>query len=223
MLSLLFLFHPMILSGFASVPTDAGDPRLNAYFLEHLYKCLTRAPGHRSLWNPGCGYPAKNVFAYSDTLLSFEPLYAPWRAMGLEPFSAYQAWLMSAAALNFLCFYAFLRRFFRYDVGASSLGAFVFATGFPRLAQMGHAQLLPQFFIVGLLWALCGLARSVWLQDTESRANAPGLIVLACAALTAQFYGGFYLAYFAGLLVLFGLCWALAVTPYRRALLPIGA
>ncbi len=208
----------MIFAGFASVPTDAGDPRLNAYFLEHLYKCLIRTPGHRSLWNPGCGYPAKNVFAYSDTLLSFEPLYAPWRAIGLEPFSAFQAWLMSAAALNFLCLYAFLRGFFRYDIGASSLGAFVFATGFPRLAQMGHAQLLPQFYIVALLWALCALARSVWRQDTR-RGQRSGLIVLACAALTAQFYGGFYLAYFAGLLVLFGLGWAVLVTSYRQALL----
>ena len=83
----------MMFSGFSSVPTDAGDPRLNAYFLEHLYECLIRADGHRSLWNPGCGYPAKNVFAYSDTLLSFRHLIPSWRAIDPypEPFGYLQA------------------------------------------------------------------------------------------------------------------------------------
>ena len=210
LLGLIFFFHPMIASGFRRVPTDAGDPRLNAYFLEHLWKCLSGAPGKRSLWNPGCGYPAKNIFAYSDTLMSFEPLYAPWRALGLSPFSAFQAWLMAVAALNFAVFYAFLRWFLGYRVVACSLGAGLFAFAFPRLAQLGHAQLLPQFYIVILLWAVWAFARSA-PDDDASRRKRSCLIALACSMLVAQFYGGFYLAYFSAILLLFAMPWALAL------------
>ncbi len=220
LLGLIFFFHPMIASRFRLVPTDAGDPRLNAYFLEHLWKCLSRAPGKRSLWNPGCGYPAKNIFAYSDTLMSFEPLYAPWRALGLSPFSAFQTWLMTVAALNFAVFYAFLRRFLGYRVVACSLAAFLFAFAFPRLAQLGHAQLLPQFYIVVLLWAVWALARSS-MDPGASRRKRSCLIALACGILVAQFYGGFYLAYFSAILLLFAIPWAIILgfgQPMRRVL-----
>jgi hypothetical protein len=215
---LFFLFHPMIVSGFRFVQTDAGDPRLNAYFLEHLWKCLGQAPGKRSLWNPGFGYPAKNIFAYSDTLISFEPFYAPWRALGLSPFSAYQAWLITVATLNFVAFYALLRSFFGHRPSAASVGAFIFAFAVPRLAQMGHSQILPQFYVVMLLWAVCALARSTW-QGGGSPWQRSGFIILAGAALVAQFYGGFYLAYFSALLILFALIWALALTAFRQPLL----
>jgi hypothetical protein len=217
-LGLFFLFHPMILSGFRLAQTDQGDPRLNAYFLEHLWKCMSGAPGERSLWNPGCGFPAKNIFAYSDTLMSFEPCYAPWRALGLSPFSAFQGWLMTVAAMNFVMFYAFLRCFFRYGNLASSLGAFICSFAFPRVAQLGHAQLLPQFYVVLLLWSVFVLARGTSLQDGKRKQRAC-CIALACFALVAQFYGGFYLAYFSGVLLLITTIWCLLLQSFRAPLM----
>jgi len=53
--------------------------------------------------------------------------------------------MIAVSILNFTSF-AFLMRQFRVTHLLSALGAFLFAFSMPRIVQLAHSQLLPQFY-----------------------------------------------------------------------------
>lgn len=215
---LVMTFDTMLLSGFRLLPTDPGDPRLNNYLLEHSWQWLTYGSRAPEFWNPPVGHPTPNVLAYGDVMVAFGPLYWIWRLCGFSPSTSYQLWLLSVASLNFGLFFLFLRRFFRFDDFAAAIGAFVFAFGGPRTAQIGHAQLFPQIYVVGALWAFCILIRSAPEDRDPARRRA---IAILFACLAAQFYGGFYMGYFLALIVAITIVWALVLRPLRQVLVEL--
>jgi hypothetical protein len=215
---LVMTFDTMLLSGFRMLPTDPGDPRLNNYLLEHSWQWLSYGSHAPEFWNPSMGHPTPNVLAYGDVMVAFGPLYWIWRLCGFSPSTSYQLWLLSVASLNFGLFFLFLRRFFRFDGFAAPFGAFVFAFGLPRTAQIGHAQLFPQIYVVGALWAFCILLRGA-PEDRGPVQRRAIAILFAC--LTAQFYGGFYMGYFLALILAITIPWALVSRPLRQVLVEL--
>src|SRR6476660_7423298 len=137
-------FSPTLASGFARLQADPGDTLLNHYALEHSWRCLTRRDYAGSLWSPAFFHPQPLVLAYSENLLGTAPLYWLPR-LACPPATAYQLWMMLAAALTYISVAAMLGRF---GVGpvVAALGAYLFAFGLPRLAQIEHQQLLPHLF-----------------------------------------------------------------------------
>jgi hypothetical protein len=199
--------------------TDLGDTRLNNYLLEHGWRWMSGEPGVR-LWNPPFFHPASNTLAYSDLLLSFGPLYWPWRALGLGELLSFQLWMIGIAICNFAVCFLFLRRAMRFDQLGSALGAFLISFAASRTGQLSHQQLFPVFFVIGALWATCSMVGSASAGEARGSRRWAAFVLFGC--LVAQLYGSYYNFAFA-LALLAGAALAAAVVPgWRRALLGVG-
>jgi hypothetical protein len=207
-------FSPTLLSGFRLMPGDPGDTRLANYILEYSYHWLagwlTFHP--LDLWDPPFFFPDKNVAAYSEILLGSAPIYWLLRFLRVAPDTSLQLWMMVLFILNFASMSLFLRNCLGFAGFASALGGFLFAFGSPRLAQIGHQQLLPQFFTV---LALYGLFRSFEPRRMTSKEGT--YLFFVCVA--AQFWAGYYLGWFLFFaLLLLGVA-ALCLPRHRKSLM----
>ena len=215
---------PTWASGFARVQGDLSDARLNNYILEHGYRWLLRMPGDRMLWSPPMFFPTQNTGAYSDILLGVAPLYWPWRALGLAPDTSYQMWMLSVASLNYVLAVVCCRRLLHVDWPAAALGAFVFAFGSIRIAQLLHAQLIGQFYWLIALYAIARLmARGSGASDPSTPTVRDWLwtgVIAACVVL--QVYGGYYEGWFLAFVLVLGVLWAFALPATRPALASLG-
>jgi hypothetical protein len=124
--------------------TDVGDTRLNHYFLEHSFQLISNKTYIGDLWSPRFFYPYEEILTFSDNLFGSAPIYWFFRSF-LNPDVSYQLWMITVLILCFFTF-VFLMRSLRISPGLSALGAFLFAFSLPRILQLGHQQLLPQFF-----------------------------------------------------------------------------
>jgi len=211
-------FHPTLLSGFSRLQTDLGDTRLNNYLLEHGWRWLSGDADVR-LWNPDFFYPAPNTLAYSDLLLSFGPLYWPWRALGLGEVLSFQLWMIGIAICNFAVCYLFLGQALGFDRLGAALGAFVISFAASRVGQLDHQQMFPVFFVIGALWAACSMVRSATAGEARGGHRWAAVVLAGC--LLAQLYGSYYnLAFMLALLSAAALV-AAAVPNWRRALLDV--
>lgn len=137
-------FHPTLVSGFSLMQTDPGDTRLTNYFLEHSFQLLVNSEYRGNLWSPTFFFPYKEVLAFSENLFGSAPIYWLFRAF-FSSDMAFQLWMIAVCIANFVSF-AFLMQKLNVGHGLSALGGFLFAFSMPRIAKIGHQQLLPQFF-----------------------------------------------------------------------------
>jgi hypothetical protein len=216
-------FAPTLSSGLARMQVDWGDTRLNNYILEHGYRWLRRMPGHLVLWSPPIFYPAPNTAAYSDILLGVAPFYWPWRLAGVPPDTTYQLWMISLATVNYLAALICCRRLLRLGWAAATVGAFVFAFGSIRIAQLRHAQLLAQFYWLLALYALERIFEVHTTDEAARRANArrPVWIAAVGASVVLQLYAGYYLGWFLAFSLTLGLVWALILPSTRNRLVTV--
>lgn len=117
-LALLLAHHAVWLSGLRLTQGDEGDARFVHYVLEHGFRYLRGEAAHARFWDAPFFHPATNTIAYSDPLLGVLPLYAPWRAVGLPPDTAFQFWVFTITSLNFLSALWLLRRGFGASASA---------------------------------------------------------------------------------------------------------
>jgi hypothetical protein len=210
----LLALRAVVLSGFALVPGDVNDGRLNAFFLEHSWGWLTGQPLHRPLWSLPMFFPGGgNALAFSDPMVSFGPFYWPWRALGMPPDTSYQLWCLGALGASALAGYLFLRLALGLSPPAATLGAWLATCSASRLHQISHSQLLPLFYVLGGLGAAVAWAR---LEDRRRRWVAAAA---AAASLVLQLYGGFYQGFFLVLVAAVLVLVAMAFRVSRRALL----
>lgn len=227
-LGLLAAFHPMWISGFGLVPGDRGDTIFFIYLLEHQWQWLSGTGTAPGFWDPPVGYPMTGALAHGDIMLTFVPLYAPWRAMGASPETAYQLWLVAVSSVNFAGMGWILRRTFSVGVLAASFGACFFAFSSARMAQIGHVQLLPQIFVLGAFVAVVVFFRAprnsdAAVEPSASRAERTRCDrwAIACYAgcVVAQFFGGYYMGYFVILVSGVALGCALVLKSHRAFVL----
>jgi len=204
--------YPILFSGFARMQNDPEDTRLIHYMLEHDYLWLVRAPLHRDLWSPPIFYPEANTAAYTELTLGLLPLYAPWRAVGLAPDTAFQSWILTSLLLNFAAIYFFLRRCLAVRPVAASFGSFLFAFGSPRLNQLNHQFMLPQFFTVLAVFAVWRLFQIHATNENHHRCVA--WIAALASSVAAQIYATYALGWFLcfALLIAFALAMAMRST-----------
>lgn len=177
-------FRPIISSGFRYSQQDTGDSVLNNLFLEHSFQVVFNHSYLGTAWSPLFFYPQKNILAYSDNLWGSAPVY--WLARAFSaPGTAFQIWMIIVAVLNFLAFYL-LARSLKINTWFSGFGSFFFAFCLPRLGQVGHQQLLPQFYSALALFFL--------FKFMESRKLKHFLFFEACVYL--QVLAGIYLGWF---------------------------
>lgn len=198
---------PVLRDGGRSVQGDVLDGRLVHYFLEHGYRWMLREPLHASLWDPPFFHPMRNALAYSDTMVAAVPTYGMFRVAGLPPDTSFQLWVMAAMAATFWVTWALARWPLALPPFAAAMAGFLLAFAGPRLAQMGHPQLLSPHLALGglLLGALAVRDLHGDVPTHPARANAWLAGALMCLAL--ELYASVYLGWLTGfgLLVAVGL------------------
>ena len=210
---LMMAFHPTLLSGLDQIQVFANDSVFNQIVLEHGWMWV-HGQSVDGFWNAPFGYPMPNLMATCDLFLSFGPLYWIWRALHIEPLTAFSLWMLSISAANFTACYLMLRRCFGATVLAGSAGAFLFAFASARMSHLNTQQLLPHFYLVLVVWGMWRV-----FDPRVPRRWRVSWLYLAPGALAAQFYGGFYNGYFMVVYLALALIWALALGPARRRLL----
>jgi hypothetical protein len=214
--TLLAAHHNLFLSGFTDTQ-GGGDSVLANYLLEHDWRWLTRQPLDAHLFTPPIFFPQPGTLAYSDLYLGLLPFYAPWRAIGASPQTAFQLWMITVSSLNFLAAYLLLRLLLKTGALASGIGAVLFAFGSPRLMQIGHPAMLEGFYVVGAMAGLWILFREPPEALTSRRVWTAGLLLVLSAV--AQFYSAFYYAWFMAFCGATALLFALLVPSLRHPLL----
>jgi len=184
-------FRTPIATGFAEVSFGAGDARLVHYLYEHTWHWLVQAPGHASFWDPPVHYPALGVGGYTDTVIGTAPLYWIWRALGFGATAAFQLFMMTALACNFVVGHMVLHRLLAVGALPAATGAMLLAVGSNRLANFHYAQLLP---LVWVLLAWFGAARALDVSAPASRRRVG--VVLAGLGLAGQGWSAWYPLFF---------------------------
>lgn len=194
-----FLFQPTLASGFSLLQPDPGDSLLNDYLLEHELRVIERPDHLGTFWSPPFFHPARNVLAYSENLMGMLPVYALLR-LRWDPVVSYQLLLILLCLADYLAMLLVLRRL---GVGPplAALGAFVFAFGAARGAQVSHIQLFAVFYAPLALWAL-------WrLLAAPSRGRLALFLLLLYLQLLSGIYMGWFLLLALALLVPLLLSW----------------
>lgn len=210
--------YPMLSSKFEQMPSDPGDTRFTNFVLEYEYRWLRGNPMAQEFWSPGIFFPEPNTLAYSDLFVSLLPFYAPWRTLGAEPDTAYQLFLLTLFALNFIAAYLLLRKGFHLTVVGSSFGSFLFSFGSIRLNQLSHPQLIPQFYA---LISLYGMVRIFEPAAKSSSRQFGWWLSLFFAGVTAQFYADYYLGWFYLFALGLSCLWALVNPDIRPRLFEV--
>jgi len=177
---------------FSIIPA-AGDNLFNMYVLEHGWLWLTGEQA--SFWNAPFFYPTPNVIAYSDCHLGNLPFYALTRFLTQDRILGFQWWILLSATLNFVVACWALRQFKTHWL-LVGLGAYLFAFSLPVLAQHGHMQMLPRFFV-----PLAFVFAERWVRDARRRDFAL-LVFSGVAQVYISVYTGFFLACLVGVFFL---------------------
>jgi len=208
------VFRSMLFSGFRLMHVNTGDTRLVNFILEHSYRwVLAWLSLHPiSLWNQPFFFPTANVGAYSEILLGSAPIYWLFRVAQFAPDTSFQLWMMAVLTLDYFAMIVFLRNCLGFRAFSSTVGALLFAFASPRLAQMDHQQLLPQFFTVFALYGLFRFFRPARMSSAQG-------IHLFFLGSVLQLWAGFYLGWFLFFGVLVLAVWALSLSRHRTPLL----
>ncbi|MEJ5166620.1 MAG: hypothetical protein WHV67_06295, partial [Thermoanaerobaculia bacterium] len=145
-ITLLLVHSPVFFSFFKEMQTDPGDTRFNNYILEHIHQYLSG--NLKSFSSPQFYYPHKNNLYFSDPWIFFYPFYGIFRFFGFEYDTSFQLFMILSTILNFcLSFYLFhiideKKPFF------NGFGSTFFSASNIRVCQVGHQQLIPNFYII---------------------------------------------------------------------------
>ena len=202
----LVFFHEQWSSGFARVMGDPGAARFIIYVNENWYQSLL---GHAAWRTPAFYFPVRNTLGLSDTFLLWQVVYAPARALGADPFLAYQLVLLASSAVGFFTFYLLVRTLWRPPIALALLGAALFTFSNALYANANH----PQFFGVLLLPSVCLLGVATWraAQRGARSAAAWGAAFGALGVLVV--YSTYYVGFFAILAVAIAGILTLLITP----------
>jgi hypothetical protein len=182
-------FRAQWFSGFNKIMGDPGAARFIIYINENWYQSLL---GRASWRNPAFYYPIKNTLGLSDTLLLWQIVYAPARALGADPFLAFQIVLVASSAIGFVTFYMLLRTVWRPPVALGVLGSFLFTFSNALYLNANH----PQLFGVLLVPSVCLLGIKAW--RSAERGSLVGILwgvgfsALGVLVVYSTYYAGYF-------------------------------
>jgi hypothetical protein len=190
------LTWPLVLHPVSIVPSDLGDPLLNAYLMAWNARVV---PLTDAWWHLPQFYPARGVLAFSEHLLGLAPLTTPIIWVTGNALLAYNAafflsFVFCALSAHTLC-YVVTRR---HDV--SVLAGLAYAFSPYRMSHFAHVQVLSSYWMP---LALTGL--HLFLQQHRVR----WLVLFGLAWLLQALACGYYLFYLSALVGLWALWFAL--------------
>lgn len=192
----------------SAVPSDLGDPLLNAFILDWGLTHLSALAGgdlaaFRSYWHAPIFHPAPLALAYSEHLLAQAVMIWPLHALGGNILLCYNVLFLATFVLSALGMYLFTREL-TGSAPAAVVAGLLYGFALYRVPQYPHLQTLSSHW---LPFALYGLRRFF-----ASRALLP--LAGATLALVAQnLSNGYYLLFFS----IFVAAYCLAEIVDRRA------
>ena len=195
----LVLAFPTVRDIAGSLPSDLGDPALNAWI---LWYNTTALPFTEQWWNPPIFYPTAHVLTYSEHLFGISIISTPFYWLTGSPVVAYNITLLLTFPLSgltayLLCFELTQRR------DASWLAGLAFAFAPYRMDQLPHVQVLASYWMPLGLFALHRFYRDRGLR---------WLALFGVCTLMNGLTNGYYLLFYPPLILL----WVLWFTPARR-------
>ncbi|MGC8878080.1 MAG: hypothetical protein ACP5R2_02530 [Anaerolineae bacterium] len=202
---------PLWLHLHTAVPSDIGDPLLNAWTLAWDTHALLNQPQH--LFDANIFFPLPNTLAYSEHLLATALLAMPLQVASGQPLLAYNITLLVSFALCGLGMYLLCLRWTGGRTAALIAGlAYAFAPY--RLASISHLQLLTvqwlPFSVLALDQLLDRIGQgSKGASFSEREHGSTWKAVMLFALFTVlQMLSSWYLAVFTALvLILYLLAW----------------
>ncbi|HEV3211870.1 MAG TPA: hypothetical protein VGZ03_00600 [Acidimicrobiales bacterium] len=206
LLGQLVFFREQWTSGFDRIMGDPGAARFIIYVNENWYQSLL---GHAAWRTPAFYFPIQHTLGLSDTLLLWQVVYTPARALGADPFLAYQLVLVASSALGFATFYLLVRTLWHPPIALRLLGAAVFTFSNALYVNANH----PQLFGVLLVPSVCLLGVAAWraAQRGDPRGALWGAAFGALGVLVA--YSTYYVGFFVGLAAVIAAILAVLVAP----------
>jgi len=203
---------PLWLHMTTAVPSDIGDPLLNAWTLAWDAHALLSKP--QRLFDANIFFPLPNTLAYSEHLLATALMVMPLQIVSGQPLLAYNVALLLSFGLSGLGMYLLCLRWTGRRMVAFIAGlAYAFAPY--RLASISHLQLLTVQWLPLSVLALEQLLVRVGRRGQEvvpthqSRAETWKAATPFVLFIVLQALSSWYLAVFtASLLALYLVVWA---------------
>jgi hypothetical protein len=169
---------------------DWLDGRIQVSITEHWFNVFRGM----ERWNDmAYFYPWHDTLGYNDGYLLYGMFYAGFRALGADPFIAFEFTLGAIRAIGFLACCLFAIDVLGLELGWSILAATVFTLSNSAYIQEGHAQLLAVGFAPLLGWLTW---RALGRLLRRARIAAVLWSAAAAALYGAWLLSGFYMAWF---------------------------
>jgi hypothetical protein len=162
---------PLVASLTTGVPSDLGDPLLNAWILawnaRHLLQALAGDVGALAeLWHANIFYPAPYVLGYSELLITQTLLILPVYALTGNIILCYNLLFLAVFVLSGIGMYLFVRALTN-DWRAGFIAGLLFAFAPYRFHQAPHLQVM---WSPWMPFVLYGLLR--WFEQAQGRRGA---------------------------------------------------
>jgi hypothetical protein len=203
-------FNRIYQSRFSLVVGNEGDSRFLTITLENWYQSLL---GNTSWIDSPFFFPTERALSFSDALILFMPIYAPFRMLGVDQLLSFQLAFIFFVSFGFLGMILVGVKL-GLHLYQSILIAGILALANGMTIASGHGQLIAVHFLPWLL--LIGL-HSVYGSSTRRRkTNA----LFAGLLLGLLFFTSFYIAWFTALTFLILFIVFLVLFP-RRSLITL--
>jgi hypothetical protein len=188
---LFIFFRGFILSGGRWIVGGPADGRLIMALHEHWFRFLKGKEGWFEL---SFFYPEKNVLGYSDTFLLGGIFHSVFRAIGTDPYLAFQLTQISFALAGFTGMVLWLSRYRKLGFNFALFGGILLLVASPIYLSSRNTHI--QMQAVWLMPWIAILLEQVW-RDLHS--NPKGLLfsfTFLCFAYGLVAYSTFYIAWF---------------------------
>lgn len=195
-LCLLWLYRLQILNGFSILAGDRYDGVISITILEHWYKVFS---AHASWAEVSYFFPHTRVIAQSDAFLLIGMIYAPIRALGLDPFLAAELANITVKAIGFAGAYLMCRRIFALPFQWALLAAVLFTLSNGMTVHSSRSQLAAVAFAPYM--AICiGLAIEALSKQQIGKFRLYGMlaaVLFGAWCLTCFYIAWFFVLFFA--------------------------
>lgn len=191
-----------------SVPSDLGDPLLNAWALGWDADRLKH--GLRGFWDAPIFYPYRHTLAFSEHLLGIAIFVAPIVWATGNPLVAYNVAFIGSFVLAGIGMFV-LARHLTGRTDAAWVAALVFAFTPARLGHLGHLQVLMSGWMPLALWALHRFVA------TTSTAHLAAFVAFVLLQSLSNNYFIYFLALPSAIVLAHGLWRAVPAARHRLA------
>src|SRR5437868_2195489 len=143
--------YPVGRESMVALPSDAGDPLLNAWRL--AWDAERARHAFRGLWDLPAFFPHRNTLLYTEHLLGIALVVAPVEWLTRNPILAYNAAFLLSFVVAAAGMYA-LARSLTESRQAAWIAALIYAFVPYRLSMASHVQVLWSGWLPLGLWAL---------------------------------------------------------------------